>query len=256
MLTATQREEFETHGTLRLTGAFGVRVAQQMTTRIWEVLERSHGVRRDDARSWDIPQPTGFQTLTRSGAFDAIASAALCEDIDQLLDSWERPKHWGAPLVTFPGAPATWDLPSTQWHLDFPARGSLQPLPGIRVLAFIDRVEPRSGGTLVLSGSHRLVESLMSAGLARSGHSSEVREALAERHEWLSRLWRTSAIEDRIARFMRDGAEIEGQPLRVVELTGGPGDVVLLHPRLFHAPSRNVGAKPRLMLSQLLSRHR
>ena len=256
MLTHAQREEFEQTGMLRLTGAFGVRAAQQMTTRIWELLERSYAVRRDDARSWNIPHPTGFQTLTRTGAFDAIASAALCEDIDQLLDTWERPKHWGAPLVAFPDATASWDVPSTQWHLDFPARGALHPLPGIRVLAFIDRVEACNGGTLALSGSHHLVESLMTAGLARGGHSSEVRDALVERYEWLGRLWRTNDAEERIATFMHDGVVIEGQVLRVVELTGGPGDVVLLHPRLFHAPSHNVGAKPRLMLSQSLFRRR
>jgi hypothetical protein len=256
MLTHIQREEFETTGTLRLTGAFGVRAAQQMTTRIWEVLERMHGVRRDDAHSWNIPQPTGFQSLTRAGVFDAIASAALCEDVDQLLDAWDRPKHWGAPLVTFPDATAEWDVPATQWHLDFPARGALRPLPGIRVLAFIDDVAPRSGGTLALAGSHRLVEALMTAGLARGGHSTEVRDALAERHEWLRQLWSTHDAADRIDRFMQKGTTSDGQAVRVVELSGSPGDVVLLHPRLFHAPSRNVGAKPRLMVSQSLFRLR
>src|SRR5688572_27094766 len=102
MLTLAQREEFETTGTLRLRGAFGARAAAEMTGRIWALLERAHGMRRDDASSWNVTQPTGFQSLTRVGAFDAIASDALCEDVDQLLHDWNRPKHWGAPLVTFP----------------------------------------------------------------------------------------------------------------------------------------------------------
>jgi hypothetical protein len=255
MLTLTQREEFEATGTLRLRGAFGLRAAAEMTERIWALLERAHGMRRDDSSSWNVTQPTGFQSLTRVGAFDAIASDALCEDVDQLLHDWDRPKHWGAPLVTFPEPQLAWDVPAAQWHLDFPARGARSPLPGLRVLAFIDTVEPRGGGTLVLTGSHRLVESLMSAGLAGSGHSAEVRDRLAEHHGWLRDLW-SNANDHRVRRFIVEGTEIDGHPLRVVELIGAPGDVVLLHPRLFHAPSRNAGKRPRMMVSQSLFRRR
>ena len=253
MLTLAQREEFETIGTLRLRGAFGSRAAAEMTGQVWTFLERAHGMRRDDASTWKVTQPTGFQSLTRVGAFDAIASDALCEDVNQLLQDWNRPKHWGAPLITFPEPHLPWDVPATQWHLDFPARGALSPLPGIRALAFIDVVEPRSGGTLALAGSHRLVESLMSEGLAGSGHSSEVRDRLAERHPWLRDLW-SSDNDDRVQRFIFEGTQIEGQSLRVVELAGAPGDIVLMHPRLFHAPSRNVGKRPRMMVSQSLFR--
>lgn len=253
MLTLAQREEFETTGTLRLRGAFGARAAAEMTGQIWALLERAHGMRRDDASSWNVTQPTGFQSLTRVGAFDAIASDALCEDVDQLLHDWNRPKHWGAPLVTFPDPQLAWEVPATQWHLDFRVRGALSPLPGIRVLAFIDAVEPHSGGTLVLAGSHRLVESLMSAGLAGSGRSAEVRDRLAERHAWLRDLW-SNDNTDRIRRFIVEGTQLEGHSLRVLELVGAPGDVVLMHPRLFHAPSRNVGARPRMMVSQSLFR--
>jgi len=253
MLTSTQREEFEATGTLRLRGAFGSRAAAEMTARIWALLERAHGMRRDDASSWTVAQPTGFQSLTRLGAFDAIASEALREDIDQLLHDWNRPKHWGAPLVTFPDSQVAWDVPATQWHLDFPARGALSPLPGIRVLAFIDAVEPRSGGTLVLTGSHRLVELLMNQRHAGSGHSAEVRDRLAERYDWLRDLW-SGGNHDRVRRFIVEGTQIEGHLLRVVELVGAPGDIVLMHPRMFHAPSRNVGSRPRMMVSQSLFR--
>ena len=253
MLTLAQREEFETTGTLRLRGAFGSRAAAEMTGRIWALLERIHGVRRDDASSWNIAQPTGFQSLTRVGVFDAIASDALCEDVNQLLPDWGRPKHWGAPLITFPEPQLPWDVPSTQWHLDFPARGALAPLPGIRVLAFIDEVEPRSGGTLVLARSHRLVQALVSGGIAGSGHSAEVRDRLADRHAWLRELW-SNGGEERIQRFIVEGTHIDGQALRVVELAGAPGDVVLMHPWLFHAPSRNAGTRPRMMVSQSLFR--
>jgi hypothetical protein len=254
MLTLTQREEFQTTGVLRLRGAFGLRAATRMTDQIWALLERAHGIRRDDPATWTVTQPTGFQALTRIGAFDEVASVALLEDIEQLLHGWDRPKHWGAPLVTFPDTERGWEVPAAQWHLDFLARGPLTPLPGIRVLAFIDTVEPHGGGTLVLAGSHRLVESLMTAGLAGAGHSAFVRDRLAERHAWLRELWRASDDDARVAKFMTEGTQIDGHHMQVVELVGSPGDVVLMHPRLFHAPSRNVGVRPRMMVSQSLFR--
>jgi hypothetical protein len=254
MLSEAQRLEFLTTGLLRLGGAFSARAAAQMTEQIWQLLERAHGIRRGDARTWSMTQPTGFQSLTRAGAFDAIASDALCEDVDQLLDHWERPKHWGAPLVTFPDPVGSWDVPSTQWHLDFLARGSLASLPGIRILACIDTVDPRGGGTLAIAGSHLLVEKLMMAGLAGAGHSAEVRDALAKTHPWLRELWSSENAGDRRQRFMIEGATIDDAHVKVVELNGVRGDVILMHPRMLHAPSRNVGSRPRMMVSQSLFR--
>ena len=93
----------------------------------------------------------------------------------------------------------------------------------------------------------------MSTGLAGSGHSAEVRDRLAERHAWLRDLW-SNDNADRIRRFIVEGTQLEGHSLRVLELVGAPGDVVLMHPRLFHAPSRNVGVRPRMMVSQSLFR--
>jgi ectoine hydroxylase-related dioxygenase (phytanoyl-CoA dioxygenase family) len=37
--------------------------------------------------------------------------------------------------------------------------------------------------------------------------------------------------------------------VRVVELTGAPGDVVLWHPSLFHAASPNASSRPGFMLT-------
>ncbi|WP_171064674.1 phytanoyl-CoA dioxygenase family protein [Actinomadura soli] len=48
---------------------------------------------------------------------------------------------------------------------------------------------------------------------------------------------------------MTRGTTVAGVPVRVVELTGRPGDVVFLHPHLFHAPAANRSAAPRLMIT-------
>ena len=55
---------------------------------------------------------------------------------------------------------------------------------------------------------------------------------------------------------MESGAVIEGVPLRVVELTGEPGDMVFCHPLIVHCGSLNRGPEPRFMRikQQLLTR--
>jgi hypothetical protein len=40
---------------------------------------------------------------------------------------------------------------------------------------------------------------------------------------------------------------VEGVPLRVVELTGGPGDMVFCHPVMVHCAAPNRGTRPRFM---------
>ena len=52
---------------------------------------------------------------------------------------------------------------------------------------------------------------------------------------------------DRRAYFMEVETEIDGVPVRVVELTGEPGDMVFCHPAIVHCASPNHGAAPRFM---------
>jgi hypothetical protein len=51
----------------------------------------------------------------------------------------------------------------------------------------------------------------------------------------------------RIAAFMDRETIVEGMPLRVVELTGEPGDMVFCHPVMVHRVAPNRGTRPRFM---------
>lgn len=259
VLTETQRAEFSERGIVRLSGVFDQAAAALMCRRIWEDLRVRYGSAPDVPASWPTARPTGFQALSRAGAFDAVVGAGLVAALDTLLgtDGWRRPRHWGAPLITFPSHTAPWGVPHAQWHLDFPAHSAGPDLVGLRVLAFLAPVRPQGGGTVVLVGSHRLVRRL----IARSGphdrvHSAQVRRILAQRAPWLRELLAPAApaAQERIHRFMDEGAEIEGVPVRVVELTGAPGEMILMHPWLLHAPAANCGTMPRFMVSESVYR--
>ena len=64
----------------------------------------------------------------------------------------ERFAHWGRPLVTLPHPGTAWDVPADGWHLD----SQDLKLTMVAVFAHLAAVRPCGGGTLVVTGSHRL----------------------------------------------------------------------------------------------------
>ena len=121
---------------------------------------------------------------------------------------------------------------------------------GLFVVSFIGPVAPRSGGTLILSGSPRLLieqERRIPAD-QRRGSGAGFWERFHRSHPWLMALTgQAPSPADRIAAFMDREAIVDGVPLKVVELTGEPGDMVFCHPVMVHCAAPNRGTRPRFM---------
>ena len=109
------------------------------------------------------------------------------------------------------------------------------------VTAHIDALRPRSGGTLLWPGSHRLLH-------ARNPAFSNLMQAVAfQEHEkktwegfpYRRCVWSTPELQ----RDFRAVQSWVGANLRPTEFCGGEGDVVLWHARCFHAASRNLSAQ-------------
>jgi hypothetical protein len=116
----------------------------------------------------------------------------------------------GLSLATFPVPGARWSVPSAGWHVD--SYGPGHNLPGVSVFAFLGSVRP-GGGTVDLSGSHRLVDARVAAtGIWRP---PAVRVALASAHPWLRDLWGHGRDAGPAARLMTRGAVIDGTRVRV-----------------------------------------
>jgi hypothetical protein len=248
LLTADQRDEFRATGLLRLDRAFPQAAAEAMCGRLWEFLASQHAIQRGDRSTWTVEQPARFQPVTHSGAFRPVAGGPLPAALDALLGpgQWARPRWWGRPLVTFP-QDGPWEVPARAWHFDcMPVSAGQRP---VQFFAFLNQVRPRGGGTLVLAGSHRLVAPYL--GLGDAFRLDRVRTSLAS-HSWLRGLWKGDG-GDRIQRYMNDGTVIDGVPVRVVELTGEPGDVILMHSDCFHAVAPNRLTEPRMMLTDLVA---
>jgi hypothetical protein len=228
---------------------------------MWQELHELHGIDRHDRTTWTHPWPAaGVKRRGASPIFDAVATPRLCCAIDQLLGAgnWRVPKTWGIFLISFPPASLSpWALPANGWHWDGDAFQHLDALNGLFVFTFYSQVVPRGGGTLAVAGSHRLLERFL-LGLSpddRPRHAA-LKKRFFSSHPWLAELTgKAPGTVERTGRFMETTADIDDIPVRVLELTGAPGDAILCHPSMVHAVSPNRADVPRFMRAkQLLKR--
>jgi hypothetical protein len=247
ILTAEQRESFDHEGVLRLPGFFSPALVAPMADAIWQDAQRRFGVERDRPETWTEHRIGQHAKLRKRGVFDALGTAELRALADMFLGpgTWDPPRHWAQPLlVTFPGG--DWDVPHNTWHLDLPATDYTQAMPMIRFFVFLEPVLPRGGGTPYIAGSHRVVmDRARTAGAGEKLRSSEMRKILEREEPWFASLLRPGG-EDRVGEFMRQGGTMRGVPVRVGEMTGEAGDLIVMHPAMIHTVANNALDRPRL----------
>lgn len=242
-------EHFHEHGWARVAQAFCPEAAAAMREAVWQALADG-GIHRDEPSTWALERPTHLQRLKEHPVFRAVGSPGVLAAIHTILAgrAYEMPKIWGAIFVAFPGKDK-WGIPVSGWHIDAKYTSALNPPGGVKTFALFGDVAPRAGGTLIVSGSHRLVHGWLKANPPPSGARSADMRKLLQLHPYIRDLHTDGDQEERIRRFM-DHAEVsDGIPLQVVECAGLAGDVFLLHPLTLHAAATNAGHSPRFMLS-------
>ncbi len=253
MLSREQCQAFEERGFVRLSGVFSKGEARAMEERVWKTLGR-RGVLRDAPDTWTPGAVWKMQDLKRQAVFDPIGGERLVTSLDQLLGAgrWHVPRDWGQFLISFPSASeGGWDVPHRVWHTDFGFQLPQRPLAGTLLFSFLADVPPRGGGTLVVEGSHRLMERFLERRAPRPGEKMKVtRLAFLASDPWLRALSTESDGDDRVGRFLGSERVIGGLPVRVAELCAEAGDVILCHPWILHATSDNAGREPRMMRVQ------
>ena len=253
MLTVDQRRVFSQEGVLRLDGAVPANAVSRMCDRLWEFMELKHGLRRKDPSSWSPgARPSGFQSLVRSNAFSEMASDRLCTAVDELLDRPDiskTPKHWGIPLPAFPQL-GKWALPGgpDTWHIDVAARGTR--CWALRAFLLLDYVQEHGGPAIVVAGSARVTRRIASDVGSKDPtglRSKQARTTLMKTEPWIRQLLTDPTRRNPIA---PEAIATDGTPLRIVPLTGNPGDVFLMDLGSLHSKSANTAKTPRLMISQ------
>lgn len=223
-----------------------------MEEHLWKALEKKMGARRDDRATWSRAAVSGLRRLRTHRVFAPIGGDATRAAVDALLgaERWKEPKHWGQLLVGFPQPDAEWNVPWRTWHTDYPYSGPVGRVFALLVFSFVSDVPAQAGGTTAVAGSHRVVSDFV-ASQAETADLSDMRKTrmrLLQSDPWLRDLSRQNAgPEARLMRFMQNETEVRGTPVRVVELCGEAGDVIVAHPWLLHAPAANCGQHPRMM---------
>jgi hypothetical protein len=251
-LSRQARQRFDERGLVKLEGLLPRRTAEALADTLWQDLTRRHRIQRRDRSTWRTERPADFKPLRQTDAFRAMATPELRAVLDDLLGrgQWLEPDAWGQPLVCFPGQ-HRWDVPHQHWHLDLPGHPERFRLTIGRLFLILAPLAPRGGGTLVATGSHRLIEALSQQADAELS-SSAMRKHLKSEHRWFADLMSPTRDFDRSERFMAQPTQIHGVPVQVEEMTGEPGDVFLMHPAALHAGAPNARDEPRLVLTQFV----
>ena len=252
MLSDSQRRQFADKGFFRIRGAFTKGQAKAMESAVWDELFRLNGISSDNPETWTITQATSLQGIKREPVFDPIGGKATIDAIDDLLGAglWQMPSNWGQFLVNFPEKDQEWTVPHAIWHSDFEYHRPSNAPHGLLLTSFISSVGPRGGGTAIIEGSHRVVEKFVAK------QSNEVlqsmksaRKALIQSDPWFIEL-SNHDTPDRIDRFMKNTSTVSGIEVKVGEMTGEAGDVIVAHPWLLHTPALNCATRPRMMRVQ------
>lgn len=248
MFTTIERETFAVHGLIKRSNFLPIAQLVNARTVILQQLAQAGIWREDDWYLDECRQSTALDAgmallkpLWRHPAMLDLVSGEVAAAASALVNA--RPVSPLSPhptlLLTLPNA-TTWTLPYQHWHLDLP-RLPDGKIPGVQIFACLDTVATGGGGTLAVTGSHRL----LNEGVRIS--SGDLRKRL-KREPYFAELMSNNP-DDRL-RFMRAVGHVGDVELQVVEMTGEAGDVYFMDLRMLHTVAPNALQTPRLMLTQ------
>ena len=243
ILSHDQLETFAEDGLLTLHGGLPDDVWKPLADRVQSAL-MSAGLGDSNVPDGEFKHRRKRVTRALKPHLNAVYTEELNGCASQLMADDAVGRHAALLLMTLPGqspmGPVTqWSIPRQVWHTDAP-RVSGPGVPGIIALGFLGQVLAGGGGTLFVAGSHRLLDAP-----GRELRSKAFKKALRKKPYFNVLLGEDSAERDR---YLAQAHRVDGVDLRVVELTGQPGDVVLADTRLLHAPAPNAQSTPRLMV--------
>jgi hypothetical protein len=265
-LSPEQLEQFERQGVVRLEGLFsaeGVRCAREAVLRRLAKagITQAGGWRLDDPR-WDAfrasnpwfrvsnPLPSAMiGDPQRSAEVEALGrEPALAAAADALLGGrgFDRGGQQRLRVLLNVPDPGAWTMP-TGWHADSPRLAS-DERPGLQLFAFLDVVEPDGGGTFVMAGSHRLLN---------KGRFLTVRQVADgfQRHAFFKRFDPEAPAGAEERSSLMSETQLDGDiELKVLELTGQPGDAYFTDLRLAHCGRPTYADHPRMMVTRPFAR--
>ena len=129
-----------------------------------------------------------------------------------------------------------WNPPKTGWHLDGLINDTIDYKKSVTVLPLITSITKNGGGTALFKGSHKLINYWI--------HNLQNRISLTE--------YIDKHINGELDKYSYDASSDRSRKNTIVEVEGGEGDVLIMHPHLIHATS-NCGKNNKLRITFNLS---
>ena len=220
-LSEAEIDHFIKEGYCYVRSAFSNEVAAKCRTALWDLLGKQHGIYEDSSESYKraekgrISISEHFKGSDLGAPWDQVWSPRLRRAIDQLCGpEWVEPEGCGWGGVTFPDfAEEPWGAEGA-WHVDghgYTHCVDSKELGLVPIFLFSD-IDPHEGGTALAPRSH-----LKTTGL----------------------LCEKALPGPAVSAKLRDIVDLSN----IVETQGHAGDVLLLHPFLLHARSKNLSKK-------------
>jgi hypothetical protein len=247
------RTTLEATGVVRIDGAFSRDRAAAMRRTVWSFVGQRDGAKADDPTTWPAGGQWvgGMKKIKRRPVFDILDNQPVRHALDAIFGAgeWTRPTNPGGQILfTYPG-PGPWVLPDG-WHMDCGFESPTWPVFAVKAFAFFDNVDPCGGGTMVLPGSHRVVERYRETIPPGTGGGMVNWKRFLRHDPWLASLLDGASMADHGRSLVGTSHEVDGVPVAVHELTGEPGDVVITHLHVFHSASPNTSSRPRQMIGK------
>ena len=212
---------FKKYGYCIMKNVFSEEVALKCQLKLWEEMKEYD---KNDPLTWKDKK---FQLpkVIYDKPFEDIFTERLHKSIDQICGD-KNVESFGAGwfTVSFPGHYASnelWGLDG-HWHIDgsgfihYPYSKEI----GLILLILLSTVEDEGGGTAVAESSHIIgIKKIIESGM--KGITAE-----------------------KLAIILRETSENE---FNVIEIIGNIGDVILMHPLVLHARSKNLGGNVRFL---------
>lgn len=238
-------QRFDELGVIKVKSLFDASVAREVEDELWRRFERWE-IERGQPNSWEVLDEATIRKVMK-GTRRVRGLAAIYNDRSEdiartLARESDLKKQKALLLLTFSRQHNYIQdqvVPSSIWHSDtpnIPGKG----LAGVILLGFINDVQPRGGGTMVITGSHRLFEASTTA------VSSKMAKRKLKRYPYFQEL--LSAKSTNRERFLDEPGYVNDVRLQVVELTGEPGDAYFVNGSLLHTITRNYRSEPRMMV--------
>tara|TARA_Y100000780_G_C13696127_1_gene423507 strand:- start:252194 stop:253033 length:840 start_codon:yes stop_codon:yes gene_type:complete len=217
--------------------------------------------------TWRVP---GMNPIMRN-LKESYALVSIEEQIKNKVNGIFDSNLWGTQelwysLLSMPGIPIeNWHIPKGSWHADEPGFQG-EDLPwSYFVFIFLDKVEHKGGGTFIISGTHHHAQRL-----AEESHLYDESLVLEfkDRFGQKTNLLTQRALFPHTELYKKLCSEepwFKGEELssfkshmgiehELIELTGDPGDIVILDPRGLHSVSEIANGRPRQVLRMDLHR--